>query len=52
MVCLFAMAERFTVEKKQDFDLEVVLQAFRHCLLEDGSLCLDAYLTAFHELCR
>ena len=46
------MAERFTVEKQQDFDLEVVLQAFRQCLLEDGSLSVDAYLTAFHELCR
>ena len=46
------MAGEFKVEKKQDFDLEVVLSAFRRCLLKDGTLSVDEYITAFHELCR
>ncbi|XP_025084092.1 ceramide-1-phosphate transfer protein-like isoform X2 [Pomacea canaliculata] len=45
------MAE-FRSDKKHDFDLEVVLDAFRKCILPDGSLSLDEYLRAFHELCR
>lgn len=45
------MAE-FRADKSHDFDLEVVLDAFRKCLRNDGSLSLDEYLRGFHELCR
>ncbi|KAK7094118.1 ceramide-1-phosphate transfer protein-like [Littorina saxatilis] len=42
----------FRPDKKQDFDLDIVLDAFQRCLLNDGSLSVDEYLRAFHELCR
>ncbi|XP_076451848.1 ceramide-1-phosphate transfer protein-like [Babylonia areolata] len=45
------MAE-FRTDRRHDFDLEVVLDAFRKCLRNDGSLSLDEYLRGFHELCR
>ncbi|KAL8584119.1 hypothetical protein ACOMHN_011734 [Nucella lapillus] len=45
------MAE-LRADKRNDFDLEVVLEAFRSCLRNDGSLVLDDYLRGFHELCR
>lgn len=45
------MAE-FKTDRKHDFDLEVVLDAFRKCLLNDGSVSVEEYLRAFHELCR
>lgn len=45
------MAE-LCADKKHDFDLEMVLEAFKRCLQPDGTLSIDQYLIAFHELCR
>lgn len=45
------MAE-FKTDQRHDFDLEVVLDAFKKCRQNDGNLFLDEYLRAFHELCR
>lgn len=38
---------------KNDFDLQVVLDAFQRCRkAEDDSVMLEEYLDAFKELCR
>lgn len=47
-----ACTEHFKPDKENDFDLEIVLEAFKQCLQPDGSVSMDQYLTAFHELCR
>ena len=39
--------------EKQDFNLEIVLNCFKQCMLDEGqNVLLDKYLTGFHELCR
>ena len=40
------------VERKNEFDLEVVLRGLQKCRQPDGSILLDEYLYAFKELCR
>ncbi|KAK7473305.1 hypothetical protein BaRGS_00035437 [Batillaria attramentaria] len=45
------MAE-FITDHKHDFDLEIVLDAFKKCHQSDGTVSIDEYLRAFHELCR
>ena len=40
------------VERKNEFDLEVVLRGLQKCRQLDGSILLDEYLFAFKELCR
>ncbi|GFN87176.1 ceramide-1-phosphate transfer protein-like [Plakobranchus ocellatus] len=37
---------------KQDFNLEIVLNSLNKSLEEDGTVVLEEYLRAFHELCR
>ncbi len=40
------------IAKRNEFDLEIVLQGFQKCKQLDGSILLDEYLIAFTELCR
>ncbi|KAL3862268.1 hypothetical protein ACJMK2_008250 [Sinanodonta woodiana] len=51
-VCLHNMSSVFSDGTKHDFDLEFVLQALQRCHINDGTILLSEYLTAYHELCR
>ncbi|KAK3580052.1 hypothetical protein CHS0354_028623 [Potamilus streckersoni] len=46
------MSSVFNDGTKHDFDLEFVLHALQRCYLNDGTVLLSEYLTAYHELCR
>ncbi|XP_041378516.1 ceramide-1-phosphate transfer protein-like isoform X2 [Gigantopelta aegis] len=43
---------KFDTKEKHDFDLEVVLDAFRRCHADDNTLLMSEYLRAYTELCR
>ena len=43
---------KLIVERKNEFDLEVVLRGLQRCRQTDGTILLDEYIYAFKELCR
>ena len=40
------------MERRNEFDLEIVLQGLQRCRQDDESILLDEYIYAFKELCR
>ena len=44
--------KKLIVDRKNEFDLEVVLRGLQGCQQADGTILLDDYLFAFKELCR
>ena len=43
---------KLIVERKNEFDLEIVLRGLQRSRQSDGTILLDEYLYAFEELCR